>query len=72
MATSPVLPWDIYDDSGDSFKTGVDDLHRGITYEAQGDKQMATEYYRRALSKDPGNQEAKTRLAAVNVAEARP
>ena len=70
--TRSVPPWDVYEQSGDILTSGRDELHRGITYEAQGDKATARQWYERALAKNANNEEARKRLAGVSIAAARP
>ncbi len=62
-ASNPAATWDIYDkDASEDASKGLADYQRGLCYLAFGDKERATEWFRKGLGKDPANEEARAKL----------
>jgi predicted transcriptional regulator len=58
--------WDVYDDdAAKEIEQGAPDAQRAQLYVLAGNQNSAQEWLRRALTKDPGNEEARSSLAEI-------
>jgi tetratricopeptide (TPR) repeat protein len=64
---TPTPAWDVSDEGlADDVAKGVTDLQRGLCYLAQGKKEQAEKWFRRALRKDPASEAARAQLVDID------
>lgn len=71
ISSSPQVspPYDVYDpDLADEVSKGVPEFDRALCYLAQNAKDAALKWFKAALSRDPSNEAARSRLAELYVA----